>query len=210
VKSWDLGAFDGESAQGTWTLSVDDNAAADTGTLNNWGLVISGLGDAAPANPVAGFEFAVEGLSVGFTNTSTDANDDIVSYSWDFGDGTSSAEMSPSHVYAAAGTYTVTLTATDALEHSNTVSMEVQVYQHSINASVTRALVSRRGSAMVDVQWDSALGEAVAIYRDGQLVVTTENDGNYRDRFSTAATSVTYQVCETSGSLCSAPVVAQF
>ena len=210
VKSWDLSAFNGESAQGTWTLSVDDNAAADTGTLNNWGLVISGLGDTAPANPVAGFEFAVAGLSVGFTNTSTDANNDIVSYSWDFGDGTSSAEMSPSHVYAAAGTYIVTLTVTDALEHSNTVSMEVQVYQHSINASVTRALVSRRGSAMVDVQWDSALGETVAIYRDGQRVLTTENDGNYRDRFSTAATSVTYQVCETSGSLCSAPVVAQF
>jgi len=210
VKSWDLSAFDGENAQGTWSLSIDDNVAADTGTLNNWGLVISGLGEASPAAPVAGFEYAVEGLSVAFTNTSTDANDDIVSYSWDFGDGSTSTEMNPSHVFAAAGTYTVALTVTDSMEHSNTVTMEVQVYEHSINASVTRALVSRRGSAMVDLKWDSALGESVAVYRDGQLVATTENDGNYRDRFTTSASSVTYQVCETTGTLCSAPVVAQF
>lgn len=210
VKSWDLSAFDGENAQGTWSLTVDDNAAADTGTLNNWGLVISGLGEALPAAPVAGFEFAVEGLSVDFTNTSTDANDDIVSYSWNFGDGSSSTEMNPNHVFAAAGTYAVALTVTDAQEHSNTVTMEVQVYAHSINAEVTRALVSRRGSAMVDIVWDSALGETVAIYRDGERVATTENDGNYRDRFTTTASSVTYQVCETEGTLCSAPIVAQF
>ncbi len=36
-----LGAFDGESLSGNWTLTVSDNAGADTGTLNNWGMRIT-------------------------------------------------------------------------------------------------------------------------------------------------------------------------
>jgi hypothetical protein len=43
-----------------------------------------------------------------FTNTTGNA----VSYSWNFGDGATDNTVSPSHVYAASGTYTVTLTAT--------------------------------------------------------------------------------------------------
>lgn len=34
-----LSAFDGESTVGTWTLSVSDNAAGDTGTIDDWGLL---------------------------------------------------------------------------------------------------------------------------------------------------------------------------
>jgi PKD repeat protein len=33
--------------------------------------------------------------------------------SWSFGDGTTSTDTSPVHTYAAAGTYTITLTVTD-------------------------------------------------------------------------------------------------
>jgi subtilisin-like proprotein convertase family protein len=33
-----LGAFDGENPNGTWTLTIDDNAGGDLGTLNSWGL----------------------------------------------------------------------------------------------------------------------------------------------------------------------------
>src|SRR5262245_5231931 len=36
----------------------------------------------------------------------------VTSWSWDFGDGTTSSERSPSHVYADCGSYTVTLTVT--------------------------------------------------------------------------------------------------
>lgn len=44
---------------------------------------------------------------VQFSNYSTDAT----SYEWDFGDGTSTTEVSPVHTYNNAGIYTVTLTA---------------------------------------------------------------------------------------------------
>jgi hypothetical protein len=60
--------------------------------------------------PLPNFTFAAQSgnaKQIIFTNTSTKC----VSYSWNFGDGTpASTETSPSHTYAAAGTYSVVLT----------------------------------------------------------------------------------------------------
>lgn len=210
INSWDLSDFNGEMLAGTWTLFVSDNVGVDTGTLNSWGMVVAGVGDAAPAAPVASFDLSVDGLSVAFTNTSTDANDDIVSYSWSFGDGAVSADMSPNYIYAAAGAYSVSMTVTDAEGNEDTAMMDVEVFEHSITAAVARARVSRRGSALVDLTWAGASGESVSIYRDGVMIKTTDNDARYRDRFTNAPASVEYKICETSTSLCSDPVTAQF
>lgn len=60
--------------------------------------------------PTADFEYAVDGLKVTFTNKSTNAT----SYKWNFGDDETSKEANPEHTYAAAGTYTVKLTAANA------------------------------------------------------------------------------------------------
>ncbi|MFC2168338.1 PKD domain-containing protein [Acidobacteriota bacterium] len=46
-------------------------------------------------------------MEVFFTDSSTG---DVSIYSWDFGDGSTSSEQNPSHIYTAAGTYTVSLT----------------------------------------------------------------------------------------------------
>jgi subtilisin family serine protease len=50
-------------------------------------------------------------LTVNFTDLSTGSP---TSWSWNFGDGGTSTAQNPSHAYAAAGTYNVTLTATNA------------------------------------------------------------------------------------------------
>ena len=53
-------------------------------------------------------------LSVTFSSAgSTDADGLIASYSWNFGDGSSSTEANPSHVYSVAGTYAAVLTVVD-------------------------------------------------------------------------------------------------
>jgi PKD repeat protein len=44
---------------------------------------------------------------------STDPDGSIVTYLWDFGDGTTASTASPTHTFATAGTYTVKLTVTD-------------------------------------------------------------------------------------------------
>ena len=62
--------------------------------------------------PMADFTFAVSGLTVVFDDTSTGRP---TSWRWDFGDGNTSTLQNPSHMYAAAATYTVTLTARNSL-----------------------------------------------------------------------------------------------
>jgi PKD repeat protein len=47
--------------------------------------------------------------SVAFGNTTTGQ---VTTWAWNFGDGTTGSEKSPTHVYSAAGDYWVTLTAT--------------------------------------------------------------------------------------------------
>ena len=72
-------------------------------------------GGGTPGNtpPVAGFSAATSGLTASFTDASVDSDGSIASRHWNFGDGAVSSATSPGHAYAAAGTYTVTLTVTD-------------------------------------------------------------------------------------------------
>ncbi|MES2431448.1 MAG: PKD domain-containing protein [Bacteroidota bacterium] len=68
-------------------------------------------------SPVASFTFVIAGMVVDFTNSSTNATN----YIWDFGDGSAtSSNQSTSHIYTVAGTYTVTLTASNSTGSSNT------------------------------------------------------------------------------------------
>lgn len=74
-----------------------------------------GDGGNGPSNgaPTAAFAETCTLLSCTFDNTSTDPNNDALTYAWTFGDGGTSTEAEPTHDYAAAGTYTVKLTVTD-------------------------------------------------------------------------------------------------
>jgi hypothetical protein len=58
----------------------------------------------------AGFSHSLSGTTLTFTNTSTH----FTNLLWKFGDGTTSALLNPQHSYNGAGTYTVTLLATNA------------------------------------------------------------------------------------------------
>lgn len=65
----------------------------------------------------AGFSYPppCPGIPLQFTDQSTSNIGTIISWNWDFGDGNTSTDQSPSHTYALSGLYTVTLTAqTDA------------------------------------------------------------------------------------------------
>lgn len=57
-------------------------------------------------------------FNVTFTNTTTGAD----SYNWDFGNGSTSTQVNPNTDYTSAGSYPITLTATNALGCSSTVT----------------------------------------------------------------------------------------
>ena len=69
---------------------------------------------------------------VAFKDESHDPDGEIVSWEWDFGDGTGSNERSPTHRYAYPGTYTVTLRVRDesgiAAEASATIEVKLASY----------------------------------------------------------------------------------
>lgn len=84
-------------------------------------LFVTGCSDKdSVEQPVAGFTYTVTNSTVVFTNTSTNA----LSYQWDFGDGQTSTEASPTNVYKAAGDYTVKLTATGEAGSTPSVKTE--------------------------------------------------------------------------------------
>jgi PKD repeat protein len=63
--------------------------------------------------PSADFTFGCTDLACDFTDRSADTDGSIASQTWDFGDGSQGTGAAPSHTYGAAGTYSVTVKATD-------------------------------------------------------------------------------------------------
>lgn len=77
---------------------------------------------------VASFSGDCQGNTVEFINTSTPCPDQFL---WDLGDtgspGNTSTEQHPTHTYATPGTYTVTLTATDACGATATTNQQLHI-----------------------------------------------------------------------------------
>lgn len=170
---------------------------------------ISGI-NPPPANlaPTADFTYSATDLTVSFTNKSGDTDGTIVTYAWDFGDGTSSSAQNPApHTYAAAGTYTVELTvtdddgATDSYSTSITVSEEEPPIGGDITISATGSKV--RGIRYINVTWSGATGNNVDIKLNGTTEITTANDGSESLNLGRLSGTFVVSVCETDGSACS-------
>jgi PKD repeat protein len=90
---------------------------------------VHGTGDLPSARFVSSDLTGYVGQPVGFDATfSTDPNNDLVSYDWDFGDGSrhGSGQLI-SRVYTAPGTYTVTLIVTNGFGLTDTTSLTMVV-----------------------------------------------------------------------------------
>ncbi|HET6561886.1 MAG TPA: PKD domain-containing protein [Marmoricola sp.] len=108
-------------------LTVRDLYGA-SGTVTSEVVVTEPAANRAPTAVMA--DPACAEATCGFSAAgTTDPNaGDVVTYSWDFGDGTPAGTGSaPSHTYAAGGTYTVTLTASDGWGRSSTTRRDVTI-----------------------------------------------------------------------------------
>jgi hypothetical protein len=107
VGEWSVGAG------GTLTHRANLPAGADPG-LDNRGIAISP--SQAPVAAFSAIPAAAGAASFFDGRASSDPDGAIARYDWDFGDGATAPDGGPivGHVYATAGTRTVTLTVTDA------------------------------------------------------------------------------------------------
>ncbi|MCD6572152.1 MAG: PKD domain-containing protein [Thermoplasmata archaeon] len=107
----------------TVTLTLKDNENAINSTTKS--ITVLNI------PPTANFSFQPSNPSttstVRFKDASVDSDGSIVSYYWDFGDGTNSTERNPKHRYYVSGKYEVTLTVTDDDNATDTESLNVYV-----------------------------------------------------------------------------------
>jgi len=154
------------------------------------------------------------GASLAFNGSaSVEGDGAILSYAWDFGDG--SAEEtgeSLSHSYAASGTYTVTLTVTDALDQIDEAAMTLVINEAPQAAIAGGNVTVEFGEAvfldgsgssdgdgtLVSWQWDLGDGTSAT---GSSLTHTYSYDGTYAvtltvtdDRGTTDSASVTVTV----------------
>jgi PKD repeat protein len=108
----------------TFTFTAIDSKGGSTfGTVN-----IAQHNDPPTAVFGARLQTAESSLRVAFDGSgSHDPQGPIASYAWDFGDGSSGIGVSPVHLYAEPGIYTVRLTVTDSGGLTNSVSRSVRL-----------------------------------------------------------------------------------
>jgi len=119
---------------------------------------------AGPATS-ASLNFDPNSLTVDFMGM---ANGFVESWAWDFGDGTTSTDQSPVHVYDMAGTYAVTLTVTlpdgtEIIETADvTVSCLLSVEVDEVTPTGATAEFVQTGAEPYTYNWANADGDIVA------------------------------------------------
>jgi len=117
---------------GATTQTIVIHAAGTYGvTVTDTSGFSGAISATAVVNPIPSANFAATNICVGnatsFTDASSVSSGTIATWSWNFGDGSSSSQQNPSHTYSTAGTYSVTLTITTVSGCTNTVTNSVIV-----------------------------------------------------------------------------------
>ena len=121
------------------------------------------------------------GESVSFAGTVSDPDGDAVTVLWTFGDGTTSASLTPgSHAFPIAGTYTVTMTATDSRGLSDPAppTRTITVQQGTTNRPPTGTITAPAANVTISTgQSVSFTGSASDPDGDTVTVLWTFGDG---------------------------------
>lgn len=106
--------------------------------------------------PQAKFSYSTNGLEVSFKNQSTNAQ----SYSWNFGNGKTSTQKDPTITYTSAGTYSVSLVASNG-EKTDTYNQNVSVSYKQPTASFTfkteaplKVVLTNTSTNATSYEWD--------------------------------------------------------
>lgn len=114
------------------------------------------------ANPTVG----LAPLSVQFSSEgSEDPEGNTLTYLWNFGNGTTSTQASPTHVYTQNGTYTTSLTVSDGTLSASTISFPIYVGKQAPTAQIITPLADSTYNAGATITASASASDAT----DGSL-----------------------------------------
>jgi uncharacterized repeat protein (TIGR01451 family) len=108
----------------TAQVTAQSTAGAVTAEATATVMVTTAVADQPP---LADFTWTCFGLECDFTDASSDPDGTVLAWEWDFSDGTTSSAQNPTHVFAATGTYPVSLTVFDGDGLTDTLTVDVTV-----------------------------------------------------------------------------------
>ncbi|MDR1998879.1 MAG: PKD domain-containing protein, partial [Frankiaceae bacterium] len=146
-------ALQGPGAVGTMAYSTNTSTAPTTVTVRNY-LANDPSTRIATATPTAFFTSKGSGLTAWLdASGSYQLGGKIASYTWDFGDGSpadTTSGATPTHTYAAEGTYPVTLTVTNDKGAKDSYTQKVSVAWTAVLASDAFARTVANGWGQAD------------------------------------------------------------
>jgi subtilisin family serine protease len=157
------------------------------------------------SSPADGASFT-SGTSISFSGSAADTEDGALtnSLAWTSSiDGPIDTGGSFSAVLSD-GTHTITASVADAGGLTGSASITVTVAPNSggaITLSVTAYSV--KTNKFAELTWSGAVSANVDVYRNGVKLITTLNDGAYKDKPPKTITSATYKVCDEGTTTCS-------
>ena len=109
-----------ESTSGTITVSAKNECGS--------GPQSPAFNVQVPSLPNLNFTLEDQSIYAGqVVNLTASADQNIITYNWDFGDGTQTQGLYVSHVYSKSGSFTITLTGTNDFQCSGTYGSDVDV-----------------------------------------------------------------------------------
>jgi C1A family cysteine protease/PKD repeat protein len=174
-------------------ISSDGNTWHDiTGFISNTNVCIKAFTiPRSSISPLANFSASSTSGNAPLTVTFTDNSaNSPTSWSWNFGDNSTSTIENPSHMYTKAGTYTVSLTATNAAG-SNIATKSGYIVISALNAPVasfsasatlgttTRAIVFTDTSTNTPTSWSWNFGDNSTTVKTKTATHTFTKAGTY-------------------------------
>ena len=96
-------------------------------------------------SPIASFTINEQNIvvekDITFSDKSSDSDGHIISWEWDYGDGSKSNVKNPTHAYTESGDYVIKLTVTDDDDATHTYTIPVEVKRAGIPAFPIEAII---------------------------------------------------------------------
>ena len=193
------------SKAGTYTVSLivtDDDGATDTDTTT---CMISQVNNRPPTTPtITGPIYGTKNTMHRYIAASTDADNDMVQYTFDFGDSLSTplssgflpngSSFTVNHMWAAAGRYDFTVKVTD---NQTTSSLKITIYIDAEQTADIGYLLDNNGDSIYDAFYSDVSKQITAAQKkDGNYNIDYDGDGDWDYTLDATKGLISYQEAE--------------